>query len=118
VFAATRYASELEEIATQRTSPTAHQRSLLRRLAKLLADEEYCSTEKARQLLGVASVNTVKAWIASGLLDATRLPTGRWKIRMSSIERLREQIAATEARRRDGNPMPSFRPRRRRVQTF
>jgi hypothetical protein len=55
-------------------------------------------TEQARKLLGVRSVNTVKRWIALGILAGHwDERSGRWRIALADVLRLRSQQLALAA---------------------
>ena len=55
-------------------------------------------TEQARKLLGVRSVNTVKRWIALGILAGHwDERSGRWRIPLADVLRLRRRQAALAA---------------------
>jgi hypothetical protein len=61
-------------------------------------EEATVGTEQARKLLGVRSVNTVKRWIALGIL-AGRWDerSGRWQLPLADVLRLRGRQAALAA---------------------
>lgn len=68
--------------------------SEIRAVRQLLADptRQWIGTVEAQRLLGVQSVNTVKAWAQSGLLRSRHLPNGRLQLHLADV--LRESEAA------------------------
>jgi hypothetical protein len=71
-------------------------RDEVRTLRLLLADPErqWIGTVEAQRLLGVQSINTVKAWARLGLLRSRRGPSGRLKVHLDDV--LREARAQRE----------------------
>ena len=71
-------------------------RDEVRALRLLLADPErqWIGTVEAQRLLGVKSINTVKAWARLGLLRSRRGPNGRLKVHLEDV--LREARAQRE----------------------
>lgn len=71
----------------------------VRAIRRLLADpdELWIGTVEAQRLLGVRSVNTVKAWARLGLLRSRRLPNGRLKVHLDDVlseRQVREDLSA------------------------
>jgi hypothetical protein len=71
----------------------------IRTIRRLLGDDKaaWIGTVKAQRLLGVQSVNTVKAWAKRGLLRSIRLSNGRVLISLKDVLRerqVREAFAA------------------------
>ena len=68
----------------------------VRAIRRLLADEDnlWIGTVEARRLLGVKSVNTVKAWARLGLLRSRRAPNGRLKVHLDDVLRQRDLYRA------------------------
>lgn len=60
-------------------------------MRQLLADpaRQWVGTVEAQRLLGVQSVNTVKAWAQLGLLRSRRLPNGRLQLHLDDLLRAR-----------------------------
>ena len=71
-------------------------RDEVRAIRLLLADPErhWIGTVEAQRLLGVKSINTVKAWARLGLLRSRREPNGRLKVHLEDV--LREARAQRE----------------------
>lgn len=71
----------------------------VRAIRRLLADPDvlWIGTVEAQRLLGVRSVNTVKAWARLGLLRSRQLPNGRLKVHLDDVLRerqVREDLSA------------------------
>lgn len=64
-------------------------REEVRAIRLLLADPErqWIGTVEAQRLLGVQSINTVKAWAKLGLLRSRRGPSGRLKVHLDDVLR-------------------------------
>lgn len=64
-------------------------RDEVRTIRLLLADPErqWIGTVEAQRLLGVQSINTVKAWARLGLLRSRRAPNGRLKVHLDDVLR-------------------------------
>ena len=64
-------------------------RDEVRTIRLLLADPErqWIGTVEAQRLLGVRSINTVKAWARLGLLRSRRGPSGRLKVHLDDVLR-------------------------------
>ncbi len=80
--------------------------SEIRAVRQLLADpaRHWIGTIEAQRLLGVHSVNTVKAWAQSGLLHSRHLPNGRLQLHLDDV--LREsEVAQTQAAFPDDAPV-------------
>ena len=71
-------------------------RDEVRAIRLLLAEPErqWIGTVEAQRLLGVKSINTVKAWARLGLLRSRRGPNGRLKVHLEDV--LREARAPRE----------------------
>ena len=71
-------------------------RDEVRAIRLLLTEPErqWIGTVEARRLLGVKSINTVKAWARLGLLRSRRGPNGRLKVHLEDV--LREARAQRE----------------------
>ena len=78
--------SRLEQLEAQ-VAPEL--RDEVRTIRLLLADPErqWIGTVEAQRLLGVQSINTVKAWAKIGLLRSRRGPSGRLKIHLDDVLR-------------------------------
>lgn len=78
--------SRLEHLETQ-VAPEL--RDEVRTIRLLLADPErqWIGTVEAQRLLGVRSINTVKAWARLGLLRSRRGPSGRLKVHLDDVLR-------------------------------
>lgn len=87
----------------------------VRAIRRLIAgdDDLWIGTVEAQRLLGVQSVNTVKAWARLGLLRSRRLPNGRLKLHLDDV--LRER-AIDCALRGDDSELPPTTLRRVRRQ--
>jgi hypothetical protein len=70
--------------------------SEVRAIRALLADDDalWIGTVEAKRLLGVGSVNTIKAWARLGWLRSQRAPNGRLKVHLHDVLREREQRKA------------------------
>ena len=83
-------------------------RDEVRAIRLLLADPErhWIGTVEAQRLLGVKSINTVKAWTRLGLLRSRREPNGRLKVHLDDV--LREAHAQRELEALGGidEPLP------------
>lgn len=80
--------------------------SEIRAVRQLLADpaRQWVGTVEAQRLLGVQSVNTVKAWAQLGLLRSRRQPNGRLQLHLDDL--LRERAALeTQAAFPDNTPV-------------
>ena len=68
----------------------------VRAIRGLLAGEanRWIGTVEARRLLGVRSINTVKAWARLGLLRSRRAPNGRLKVHLDDVLRERDRYQA------------------------
>src|SRR5919199_3696456 len=100
--AATNALRDLE--ALLRTSPTDALDPIavaerVREVRQLLTrdDAHWIGTTEAKQLLGVGSENTVKAWARLGLLDSRKLPNGRIQLRLDDVLRRRAENDALRA---------------------
>lgn len=64
-------------------------RDEVRTIRLLLSDSErqWIGTVEAQRLLGVKSINTVKAWARLGLLRSRRGPNGRLKVHLEDVLR-------------------------------
>ena len=64
----------------------------VRAIRLLLTDDRqrWIGTVEAQRLLGVKSVNTVKAWARLGLLRSKQEPNGRLKVHLDDILRQRQ----------------------------
>lgn len=64
-------------------------RDEVRTIRLLLSDPErqWIGTVEARRLLGVKSINTVKAWARLGLLRGRRAPNGRLQVHLEDVLR-------------------------------
>ncbi len=58
----------------------------------------HLTTGDVARAFGV-TINTVKAWIRAGTLEAVRLPSGHFRIPARELERLREQGRVESLRR-------------------
>ena len=78
--------SRLEQLEA-RVAPEL--RDEVRTIRLLLADPErqWIGTVEAQRLLGVRSINTVKAWAKLGLLRSRRGPSGRLKVHLDDVLR-------------------------------
>ena len=78
--------SRLEQLETQ-VAPEL--RDEVRTIRLLLVDPErqWIGTVEAQRLLGVQSINTVKAWAKLGLLRSRRGPSGRLKVHLDDVLR-------------------------------
>lgn len=78
--------SRLEQLEA-RVAPEL--RDEVRTIRLLLADPErqWIGTVEAQRLLGVQSINTVKAWAKLGLLRSRRGPSGRLKVHLNDVLR-------------------------------
>ena len=78
--------SRLEQLEAQ-VAPEL--RDEVRTIRLLLADPErqWIGTVEAQRLLGVQSINTVKAWAKLGLLRSRRGPSGRLKVHLDDVLR-------------------------------
>lgn len=78
--------SRLEQLEAQ-VAPEL--RDEVRTIRLLLADPErqWIGTVEAQRLLGVQSINTVKAWAKLGLLRSRRRPSGRLKVHLDDVLR-------------------------------
>ncbi len=78
--------SRLEQLEAQ-VAPEL--RDAVRTIRLLLADPErqWIGTVEAQRLLGVQSINTVKAWAKLGLLRSRRGPSGRLKVHLDDLLR-------------------------------
>ena len=65
----------------------------IRRLLKG-GDGAWIGTVEAQRLLGVKSINTVKAWARLGLLRSRRAPNGRLKVHLDDVLRERARYQA------------------------
>jgi hypothetical protein len=85
--------SRLEQLEAQ-VAPEL--RDEVRTIRLLLADPEHqwIGTVEAQRLLGVQSINTVKAWARLGLLRSRRGPSGRLRVHLEDV--LREARAQRE----------------------
>lgn len=65
--------------------------SEIRAVRQILADpdRQWVGTVEAQRLLGVQSVNTVKAWAQLGILRSRRLPNGRLQLHLDDLLRQR-----------------------------
>lgn len=68
------------------------------------------STGDVARALGV-TLNTVKAWIRSGQLDAVRLPSGHHRIPAGELDRIRSSPPAARARSRQWRRYEEWRER-------
>ena len=64
-------------------------RDEVRAFQRLLADPErqWIGTVEAQRLLGVQSINTVKAWARLGILRSLQQPNGRLKVHLEDVLR-------------------------------
>lgn len=64
-------------------------RDEVRAIQRLLTDPErqWVGTVEAQRLLGVQSINTVKAWARLGILRSRREPNGRLKVHLEDVLR-------------------------------
>ena len=71
----------------------------LRAIRRLLEEDDnhWIGTVEARRLLGVKSVNTVKAWARLGLLRNREAPNGRLKVHLDDVLREARAQQALEA---------------------
>ena len=71
----------------------------VRAIRQLLDSDEagWIGTVAAQRLLGVQSVNTVKAWAQRGLLRSRQLPNGRLKVSLEDVLQRREVDEALSA---------------------
>ncbi len=97
--------SELREIEDELLAPAQRGSESLRlaerlaRIRRLLSRDEarWVGTTEAKRYLGVASENTVKAWVRMGLLHGRTLPNGRVQVMLDEVLRPRDE--------RDGLPV-------------
>ena len=61
------------------------------------AAPDFVTTGEAARLLGVRSINTVKAWVRDGLLEGSQVG-GRVKVSRESIERMLESAVLARER--------------------
>lgn len=82
-------------------------RGEVRAIRLLLADPErqWIGTVEAQRLLGVKSINTVKAWARLGLLRSRRGPHGRLKVHLEDV--LREARAQRDLAAAGGDDDPA-----------
>jgi hypothetical protein len=68
----------------------------VREVRQLLSGEDarWVGATKAKQLLGVGSENTVKAWARRGLLGSRKLPNGRVQVLLDDVLRRRAENEA------------------------
>ena len=68
----------------------------VRAIRRLLTggDGAWIGTVEAQRLLGVKSINTVKAWARLGLLRSRRAPNGRLKVHLDDVLRERARYQA------------------------
>ena len=79
---------------------------LAARLPAVAADGMVTTTQAAR-LLGVASPNTVKNWLAGGHFPgARRTPGGHWRFSRLEVEAVKLRMAELRARNRRGDLAP------------
>jgi hypothetical protein len=73
--------------------------SEIRAVRQILADpaRQWVGTVEAQRLLGVQSVNTVKAWAQLGILRSRRLPNGRLQLHLDDLLRERAAIETQAA---------------------
>lgn len=77
--------SRLEQLEAQ---VVPELRDEVRAIRLLLAPErQWIGTVEAQRLLGVGSINTVKAWAKLGLLRSRRGPSGRLKVHLDDVLR-------------------------------
>jgi hypothetical protein len=71
----------------------------VRAIRRLLTggDGAWIGTVEAQRLLGVKSINTVKAWARLGLLRSRRAPNGRLKVHLDDVLRERQTYEALSA---------------------
>jgi len=71
----------------------------VRAIRRLLAapENQWIGTVHAKRLLGVQSVNTVKAWARLGLLRSRQDPNGRLKVHLEDVLRERQMYEALSA---------------------
>ena len=87
-------------------------RDEVRVIQRLLADPErqWIGTVEAQRLLGVQSINTVKAWARLGILRSRLLPNGRLKVHLEDV--LREAQAQQDLEAMGGRDEPLDREER------
>lgn len=64
-------------------------------LADMARDKEMVTTGDVARALGV-TINTVKTWTDTGVIESIRLPSGHLRIPRHELERLRRPAAARE----------------------
>jgi hypothetical protein len=76
-----------------------HLASEIRAVRQLLADpaRQWIGTVEAQRLLGVQSVNTVKAWAQSGILRSRHQPNGRLQLHLDDVLRESESAQTQDA---------------------
>jgi hypothetical protein len=87
-------------------------RDEVRAIQRLLAepDRQWIGTVEAQRLLGVQSINTVKAWARLGILRNRREPNGRLKVYLEDV--LRESRAQQDLEAMGGHDEPLSREER------
>ena len=82
-----------------RLSDRPTEASEVRAIRQLLDSDEggWIGTVAAQRLLGVQSVNTVKAWAQRGLLRSRHLPNGRLQVALEDVLHRREVAEAFAA---------------------
>lgn len=103
----------------------AHSMSSKRQALPVAPDDRWIGTVAAQRLLGVKSLNTVKAWARRGILRSIQLPNGRTKVHRDDVERwvafldaevidapmTRAELRSLTAARRARNPWTSLEDR-------
>jgi hypothetical protein len=81
-------------------------RDEVRAIQRLLADpaRQWIGTVEAQWLLGVQSINTVKAWARLGILRSRQQPNGRLKVYLEDV--LREARAQQDLEAMGGHDEP------------
>lgn len=78
----------------------ALQETLTRALHQTEADSDWLSTGEAAEILGVKSINTIKAWCKTGYIKGAQVG-GRVKIPRSEVERIRDSDPVRAVRASD-----------------